>query len=553
MWLSNNNVEILYELATPYTETVDPISIPFTENKINIYCINNSLNSTLSCMYNGTYTGRVDELGDIITDKDLSENVDNLNARIDAAESVIEQLSNMISHLVTDANGESLMTQTSDGWTFNMSDINGNLNAIKDAMLNMKNDQGESNSALEKLAGLVNDVANKTAYITMARDENGDPCIELGKTDSSFKVRITNKTIDFLEGSARIAYASNNTFYSETIIVKKNLQIGEGPGFTWSTRGNGNCGLIYIPAEGEINSEDWNRYFNIKYHSDIQVVNDNPKITFNVPMGETISVNLSSEDQVNMKTCTVLNPGDAIFMALRMDGDFENLCSINFYVDGEIEPTNEDLLEGVRVYSFENKSTTTKTINGINCTLYGNVDSDYNMELTIDSIYILSSGSMNEPYLWNEYFKIQTFDNTSVINNNPTLTFSGTSMENNFAFLNEENLSFNNRSDIFNYEPSIVLKSGETYRLVIKPIEATNLELYNAYLLIGVNRVSTSTIYQQRLGNGYSSIADEKCIGLYIHNNTDEDMEISGPCINMTPLDDTGYSLKIEILKIEIS
>lgn len=198
----------------------------------------------------------------------IENNVDNrfdeVNTSIQTAQSSIEQLSNMISHLVTDSNGSSLMTQTSDGWTFNMSSISDNLTAIQNAMENAKNEQNSTNSALDKLTSLVNDVANKTAYITMSMDEFGAPCIELGKSDSLFKVRITNTSIDFLEGSTKIAYANNRTFYVEKMIAKNELQIGEDPGFVWKTRSNGNLGLTYLgdkvpiqedPVNGSINSD----------------------------------------------------------------------------------------------------------------------------------------------------------------------------------------------------------------------------------------------------------------------------------------------------------
>ena len=184
-------------------------------------------------------------LDTLATNEDLANTTSSINERIDQAQSTISQLSNMISHLVTDENGESLMTQTSDGWTFNMSSINGNLKAIEEAMVDIKDDQSDSNNALQKLTDLVDSVTKKTAYITLSTDDNGDPCIELGKSDNPFKVRITNTAIDFLEGSTKIAYANNNTFYSVKIIVEE-LQIGVGPGFVWKTRANGNCGLTYI-------------------------------------------------------------------------------------------------------------------------------------------------------------------------------------------------------------------------------------------------------------------------------------------------------------------
>lgn len=172
--------------------------------------------------------------------------LDDVNISIETAQSSIDMLSNMISNLVTDSDGSSLMTQTPDGWTFNMSSITDNLTAIKDAMSTMDEENDATKNSLDSLTELINEVANKTAYITMSTDDNGDPCIELGKTDSLFKVRITNTAIDFLEGSNKLAYANNNTFYSETTVVKNELQIGEGPGFVWGTRENGNLGLVYV-------------------------------------------------------------------------------------------------------------------------------------------------------------------------------------------------------------------------------------------------------------------------------------------------------------------
>lgn len=170
---------------------------------------------------------------------------DNTQTTVTEVQSKITQLSNMIANLVTDENGGSMMTQTSDGWTFNMSSISGNLEAVQNALVDMQANQNDTNNLLEKISNLVDSVAKKTAYITMAIDDNGDPCIELGKSDNEFKVRITNTAIDFLEGSSRIAYANNNTFYSIKIITEE-LQIGKGPGFVWALRANGNLGLVSI-------------------------------------------------------------------------------------------------------------------------------------------------------------------------------------------------------------------------------------------------------------------------------------------------------------------
>ena len=80
----------------------------------------------------------------------------------------------------------------------------------------------------------------------MTTDDNGDPCIELGKSDNDFKVRITNTSIDFMEGSSRIAYLSNRSLYIEKAIIKDELQIGEGSGYVWKKRSNGHMGLRWV-------------------------------------------------------------------------------------------------------------------------------------------------------------------------------------------------------------------------------------------------------------------------------------------------------------------
>ena len=194
-----------------------------------------------------------------VNNRSVEEEIDNSQISADAAQttanntqttvtevqSTITQLSNMIANLVTDENGGSMMTQTSDGWTFNMPSISGNLEAVQNALVDMQTNQNDTNNLLEKISNLMDSVVKKTAYITMAIDDNGDPCIELGKSDNEFKVRITNTAIDFLEGSSRIAYANNNTFYSIKIITEE-LQIGKGPGFVWALRANGNLGLVSI-------------------------------------------------------------------------------------------------------------------------------------------------------------------------------------------------------------------------------------------------------------------------------------------------------------------
>ena len=168
------------------------------------------------------------------------------DSRITVAESTIQQLSDAISTLVVDENGESMMTQTSDGWRFDMGSINSQLNDAKDQLNNLAGTVNQVDETIGNLNDLANDLSEKTAYITMTTDDSGKPCIELGKSDNDFKVRITNTSIDFMEGSSRIAYLSNRSLYIETAIIKNELQIGEGTGYVWKKRSNNHMGLRWL-------------------------------------------------------------------------------------------------------------------------------------------------------------------------------------------------------------------------------------------------------------------------------------------------------------------
>lgn len=183
------------------------------------------------------------------TADEAQKTASNLNEDINGESGVksqITQLADTIEHLIIGEDGSSLLIQTPDGWRFDMTSINQNLSTLNNEMDAVESGQKDTNDALNKLKDLLDSVEAKTAYITIGKDDEGNPCIELGKTDNEFKVRITNTAIDFMEGSSKIAYANNKTFYAEKMIVKNELQIGTGPGFVWKTRSNGNMGLVYI-------------------------------------------------------------------------------------------------------------------------------------------------------------------------------------------------------------------------------------------------------------------------------------------------------------------
>lgn len=171
--------------------------------------------------------------------------------RISISESMIKVLSDKICSVVQDENGSSILTQGSNGFQFDLTAIEKNLNKAATELNNLSGSVENANNIIANLNQTVEDIGKKTAYIKMTIDENGKPCIELGKDgNDTFKVRITNTSIDFLDGTSKIAYINNQSLYIEKAVIKSELQIGERKdsqgilhGFVWATRTNGNMGL----------------------------------------------------------------------------------------------------------------------------------------------------------------------------------------------------------------------------------------------------------------------------------------------------------------------
>lgn len=205
------------------------------------------------------------ELGNIATDwtpapedvaTDIAEAADKAGDALDKANANEEKLKDVskallsveenIKALVTGANGSSLMTQTTSGWTFDISKIQQTVSDSANAIANLDTNLDSTNAILDKTRDLLNDVTKKTAYINFATDDSGNPCIELGKNDNPFKLRITNTSMDFMQGSQRIAYLSNHQLYIESSVITDSIYIGNDHTYIWKKRANNHLGLRYV-------------------------------------------------------------------------------------------------------------------------------------------------------------------------------------------------------------------------------------------------------------------------------------------------------------------
>lgn len=173
--------------------------------------------------------------------EDIKSEVNSYKERLAEINVITEEIQNCISMLVTDANGNSLMTQTEDGWTFNIDKINKSVNDISKGLDNLQNELGNTSSTINELSKAVANVSKISAYVKIRLEEN-KPCIELGTGDNNFKLLITNTDIRFMEGSSVPAYINNKSLYIKKAIVEEELKQGS---FSWVIHGSGNLGLMW--------------------------------------------------------------------------------------------------------------------------------------------------------------------------------------------------------------------------------------------------------------------------------------------------------------------
>ena len=172
---------------------------------------------------------------------EASDAVGKTNGRIDEVKALIEILENSISMLVTDENGESLMTQTKDGWTFCMQETNKAVSDIREALDGLQTLTGSTKDTVGLLDEAVKNNSKTLEYVNIST-YNDQPCIELGESDSSFKLLITNTDIRFWNGSDFSTRV--NTDGLETDNIKVGGEIVQG-GYVMMNTSDGGWGLLW--------------------------------------------------------------------------------------------------------------------------------------------------------------------------------------------------------------------------------------------------------------------------------------------------------------------
>lgn len=170
-----------------------------------------------------------------------NETVGSIDERVSTAEALIAKLEDAIAMLVTDENGTSLMTQTEDGWTFNITELQNAVNSASENLDTLMNEYDSTEEVIDALKQAVTDLGATAEYVAIDSYED-EPCIRLGESDSDFKLLITNTRIMFMEGSKIHTYINTNGLVTKNIEVENELKQG---GFVWKIHGSGNLGLIW--------------------------------------------------------------------------------------------------------------------------------------------------------------------------------------------------------------------------------------------------------------------------------------------------------------------
>ncbi len=177
----------------------------------------------------------------------LTSKFESITETAESQASLIQQLADSIVGLVRDGNGGSMLQQDANGlWYFNLGPLQQSLSDTANSLDDLSGIVLDANGQIDVLKSTAAALQQRTEYVRSYTDENGQPCLELGEGDSTFRVKITNTQIQFMEGTATPAYLSNQKLYIEKAEVINGLQMG---GFVWKVHGKGNMGLIWKGAE----------------------------------------------------------------------------------------------------------------------------------------------------------------------------------------------------------------------------------------------------------------------------------------------------------------
>lgn len=142
------------------------------------------------------------------------EDVDtSINDSVGSLRDDLDDAIKKIATYLTNGSVETLMTQTEEGWGFN----------------------------IQELSSVIGDHGRTLEYVKITT-YNDQPCIELGESDSDYKLLITNENIMFKAGSNTPTHINTNGLVTQDIEVEGDIKQG---GYTMMNTSDGGWGLLW--------------------------------------------------------------------------------------------------------------------------------------------------------------------------------------------------------------------------------------------------------------------------------------------------------------------
>lgn len=165
-------------------------------------------------------------------------------------EAQIQLLADSISNLVRGNDGGTLVRQDESGlYYFDISNLEKNVSDVSGEVNDLNGIVRGANGEIDVLKSAAEALSKRVEYVRSYTDENGQPCLELGEGDSTFKVRITNTEIQFEEDGVIPAKINRKMLVIEKTTIKGELQFGDSEEvsgvWVWQRRSNGNLGLMF--------------------------------------------------------------------------------------------------------------------------------------------------------------------------------------------------------------------------------------------------------------------------------------------------------------------
>ncbi len=166
---------------------------------------------------------------------DVTNTLTNTRGDVSSLQSTTTQLSSQVETALTGISTNvtainQVQTNLNDFKKTTQSDIKQSADSLK---IELSNSIENTNKSLDNVNTTVSEMKS---YMNFTTDSNSKPVLELGTSDSSFKTRLSNSELAFMQGETKVAYISESKLNITEADINTSLKIGN---FAFVPRSNG--------------------------------------------------------------------------------------------------------------------------------------------------------------------------------------------------------------------------------------------------------------------------------------------------------------------------